>query len=92
MNNEMILNAKETRRNCVDNQLTACFDRPLSLLTRYYGEVMERRLTTRQTLHLLNSQVAFLMTVFPSMPLMLRLLCLTWFVGAVLKCREKLAR
>lgn len=92
MNNEMILNAKEMRNNSVDNHLTACFGRTLTLLTRYYGDVLERQLSTRQTLHLLNAQLAFLMTVFPSMSMVLRVLCLTWFVCAVLKCRLSMRR
>ncbi|MBQ9644896.1 MAG: ATP-binding protein [Prevotella sp.] len=92
MNNNMILSANEMRKNGADNQLTACFGRPLALLTRYYSEVLERQLTTQQTLHLLNAQLAFLMTVFPATSMVLRVLCLTWFVSAVLKCRLSLRR
>ena len=65
-------------------------ERPLMGLTRYYSDVLERQLSTRQTLLLLNAQLAFLMTVFPSMSFVLRILCLTWLVGAVVKCRRNL--
>jgi len=65
-------------------------ERPLEGLTRYYSDVLERQLSTRQTLLLLNAQLAFLMTVFPSMSFVLRILCLTWLVGAVVKCRRSI--
>ncbi|MBQ9667928.1 MAG: ATP-binding protein [Prevotella sp.] len=88
MMNEMIITArKSTGAIEVMKQMA---ERPVEALTRYYSEVLERRLSSRQTLHLLNAQLAFLMTVFPSMSMVLRLMCLTWLVGAVLRCRESL--
>ena len=86
MTNEMIFNVRKSD-NAIE-VMKQMAERPLSELTRYYSGVLERQLSKRQTLHLLNAQLAFLLTVFPTMSLILRILCLVWFVGAVLKCRE----
>ncbi len=85
MTNEMIIPARKEQN--VFEVMKQMAERPLQGLTQYYGEVLGRQLGTRQTLHLLNVQAAFLMTVFPTMSLVLRVLCLTWLVGAVLRCR-----
>jgi len=86
MTNEMIINVRKS--DTAIEVLKQMAERPLTELTRYYSDVLERPLSRRQTLHLLNAQLAFLMTVFPTMSLVLRILCLAWLVGAVLKCRD----
>ena len=86
MTNEMMITARKPGLSTEVMKQMA--ERPLSGLTRYYSDVLERQLSTRQTLLLLNAQLAFLMTVFPSMSFVLRILCLTWLVGAVVKCRR----
>ena len=88
MTNEMIYTARK-EQNTIE-VMKQMVERPLSGLTQYYSEVLERRMSIRQTLHLLNAQLALLMTVFPTMSMGLRLVCLAWLVGAVLKCREAL--
>ena len=88
MTNEMMIT---TRKPGLSTEvMKQMAERPLMGLTRYYSDVLERQLSTRQTLLLLNAQLAFLMTVFPSMSFVLRILCLTWLVGAVVKCRRNL--
>lgn len=70
-------------------QLMAAGQKPLRALTYYYSRVLERRLSTKQTLSLLNAQLAFLMTVFPvDCSVVLRLACAGWLVAALMRCRE----
>lgn len=71
--------------------LSAAIMQPIEKLAHYYGSVLGRKINTNQTLHLLNAQVAFLATVFPDCSMVIKAVCLAWFVAAVLKCREKLA-
>lgn len=87
MNTELMI--REEKMNTVMN-LHAAIIQPLEKLAQYYGSVLGRKLNVKQTLHLLNAQVAFLMTVFPDCAVPVKALCLTWFIAAVLKCREKL--
>ncbi len=91
MNNEMILNSRETRLYTVVNLLSAAVRRPLDWLTLYYIRALARPVSRRQTLVLVNAQLAFLATVLPAeCPVVVRLLALAWLVSAVLKCREEL--
>ena len=85
MTNEMIFPARKAQTLWMVINMVA--RRPLAQLTAYYSDVLDRRLTTGQTLHLLNAQLAFVMTVFPAMSFALRIVCLAWLVGAMLRCR-----
>ena len=88
MTNEMtIMPRKQVATLEVMKQMA---ERPLTALAEYYGDVLGRRLDSRQTLHLVGAQLSFLLTVFVSMSLPLRVLCLAWFVGSVLKCRASM--
>lgn len=88
MNNEMTLNAREMKTPLVMNQTVSTLLRPLHAITSYYSNALERPVSTRQTLHLLNAQLAFVATVFVDSPILMRLLCLAWFVASVMKCRK----
>ena len=90
MNNEMIFRTREMKSLLVMNQVASAIRRPLGWLTSYYNKVLERPVNDGQTLHLLHVQLAFVATVFVGMPLVLRLLCLAWLAGALIKCREAL--
>lgn len=85
MNNEMTVKAT---KSSLDELLTI----PQSLLnqlSRYYGSVLERPVSNRQTLLLLNAQAAAFMAIFPTAcPTLLRIGCIAWFVSALLKCRQ----
>lgn len=85
MNNEMSFEASGQKFATIVKMMA---QRPVAVLTRYYSDVLERQLDSRQTWALIWCQIAFVATVFPSMSLFLRALCLAWLVGAVLKCRE----
>lgn len=89
MNNEMIFTAREQRLDLVLNQVALAINRPLRRLTSYYSKTLERELNVRQTLLLINAQLAFVMTVFPvDCHFLLRVLCACWLVKALHDCRK----
>ena len=65
MNNEMILNRREQKINSILNATATAFNNSLRRVSSYYGQVLEREINNRQTLALLNAQIAFIMAVFP---------------------------
>lgn len=92
MNNEMTLNIREMKTQLVMNQLVTVAMRPLHRLSAYYGQILERPIGTRETLHLLNVQLAFVATVFVASPILFRLLCMAWLITALLKCKKVLGK
>ncbi|WP_232369782.1 MULTISPECIES: hypothetical protein [Prevotella] len=65
---------------------------PFTLLRRYYGTVLDKEISTRQTWQLLNVQAAFVLAGFPmESPVLIRLACIAWFVQALRVCRRSLA-
>lgn len=62
---------------------------PIEFLRRYYAKVMEREVSLRQTLLLLNAQLAFALTVFSiEAPFAMRVVCCLWLLNALWKCRQ----
>ncbi len=91
MNNNVILANREQKTSKSYNLMMTAIERPLTRITLHYSEVLERKLDTRQTLCLLNAQIAFIMTVFPiDCSFLLRILCGCWLVNALLKCKKNL--
>lgn len=65
--------------------------RPIEWLCSYYSNVLERKLTMRQTWLLINAQLAFGAAFFPvEAPWVVRICCLAWVVSALLKCKRGL--
>ena len=65
--------------------------RPIEWLCSYYSDVLERKLTMRQTWLLINAQLAFGAALFPvEAPWVVRIGCLVWVVSALLKCKRGL--
>lgn len=65
--------------------------RPIEWLCSYYSDVLERKLTMRQTWLLINAQLAFGAAFFPvEAPWVVRISCLAWVVSALLKCKRGL--
>ena len=65
--------------------------RPLEWLCSYYSDVLERKLTMRQTWLLINAQLAFGAAFFPvEAPWVVRIGCLVWVVSALLKCKREI--
>ena len=73
------------------NRIKALVSKPLCLLASYYSAVLDREISMRQTLLLLNAQLAFVFVVMPSdASLIGRAICCAWFLKAVLACRKAL--
>ena len=65
--------------------------RPIEWLCSYYSNVLERKLTMRQTWLLINAQLAFGTAFFPvEAPWVVRIGCLAWVVSALLKCKREI--
>ena len=65
--------------------------RPIEWLCSYYSDVLERKLTMRQTWLLINAQLAFGAAFFPvEAPWVIRIGCLVWVVSALLKCKREI--
>lgn len=65
--------------------------RPIEWLCSYYSNVLDRKLTMRQTWLLVNAQLAFGAAFFPvEAPWVVRIGCLVWVVSALLKCKRGL--
>lgn len=102
--NKVRLNSeKEVRLNsekeiCLNSMkevyLNSCMKevcRPIEWLCSYYSDVLERKLTMRQTWLLINAQLAFGAAFFPvEAPWVVRIGCLVWVVSALLKCKRGL--
>lgn len=66
--------------------------RPIEWLCSYYSDVLDRKLTMRQTWLLVNAQLAFGAAFFPvEAPWGVRIGCLAWVVSALLKCKRGLS-
>lgn len=65
--------------------------RPIEWLCSYYSNVLDRKLTMRQTWLLINAQLAFGAAFFPvESPWVVRIGCLVWVVSALLKCKREI--
>ena len=93
---EVCLNSK--KEVCLNNEkeisLNSCMKkvcRPIEWLCSYYSDVLERKLTMRQTWLLINAQLAFGAAFFPvEAPWVVRIGCLVWVVSALLKCKREI--
>jgi hypothetical protein len=57
---------------------------PMEWLRKYYSSIFEKELSLRQTLLLVNAQVAFFCAAFPvEGPLWIRLSCCAWLLHAL---------
>ena len=85
---EISLNSmKEVRLNSCMKEVY----RPIEWLCSYYSDVLDRKLTMRQTWLLINAQLAFGAAFFPvESPWVVRIGCLVWVVSALLKCKRGL--
>lgn len=85
---EVYLNSKK------EISLNSCMKkvcRPIEWLCSYYSDVLDRKLTMRQTWLLINAQLAFGAAFFPvEAPWVVRIGCLVWVVSALLKCKREI--
>lgn len=101
---EVCLNSE--KEICLDSEKEICLNsmkevylnscmkkvcRPIEWLCSYYSDVLERKLTMRQTWLLINAQLAFGAAFFPvEAPWVVRIGCLVWVVSALLKCKREI--
>ena len=93
---EVYLNSK--KEVCLNNEKGISLNsgmkkvcRPIEWLCSYYSDVLDRKLTMRQTWLLINAQLAFGAAFFPvEAPWVVRIGCLVWVVSALLKCKREI--
>lgn len=93
---EVCLNSE--KEICLNSMKKVCLNscmkevcRPIEWLCSYYSNVLERKLTMRQTWLLINAQLAFGAAFFPvEAPWVVRIGCLAWVVSALLKCKREI--
>ena len=94
--NEVCLNSK--KEVCLNSEKEISLNsgmkkiyRPIEWLCSYYSDVLDRKLTMRQTWLLINAQLAFGAAFFPvEAPWVVRIGCLVWVVSALLKCKREI--
>ena len=65
------------------------YDNVMNTVTDFYSKQLERRVNRRQTIALLEAQLAFFLGIMPiDMPMVLRIAFTVWTVIAVKKCRR----
>ena len=101
---EVCLNSK--KEVCLNSEKEVCLNnekeislnsgmkkicRPIEWLCSYYSDVLDRKLTMRQTWLLINAQLAFGAAFFPvEAPWVVRIGCLAWVVSALLKRKREI--
>lgn len=98
LNSEKEISLDRMKEVCLNSEkeirLNSCMKevcRPIEWLCSYYSDVLERKLTMRQTWILINAQLAFGAAFFPvEAPWVVRIGCLVWVVSALLKCKREI--
>ena len=106
LNSEKVICLDSEKKICLDSEKEICLNsmkevylnscmkkvcRPIEWLCSYYSDVLDRKLTMRQTWLLINAQLAFGAAFFPvEAPWVVRIGCLVWVVSALLKCKRGL--
>ena len=94
MKKEMTLSvnsASEMRINNLFASIKKGIMFPIVWLSQYYSAVLNKEISVKTTLQLLNAQVAFALAVFPAnAPFILRVVCTAWFATAISGCKRSL--
>lgn len=98
LNSEKEISLNSMKEVCLNSEKEVCLNscmkevcRPIEWLCSYYSNVLERKLTMRQTWLLINAQLAFGAAFFPvEAPWVVRIGCLAWVVSALLKCKREI--
>lgn len=70
-------------------RVTNIYDSVMNTIAGFYGKQLERDVNRRQTLALLEAQLAFFLGIMPiDMPMTLRIAFTVWTVVAVKKCKR----
>ncbi len=63
--------------------------RPIVSLSKYYTKLIGEKISTRQTMLLLNAQIAAVFAIFPlNYSIILRVLFIVWFATSVIQCKK----
>ena len=90
LNSEKEISLNSMKEVCLNSGMKKVC-RPIEWLCSYYSDVLDRKLTMRQTWLLINAQLAFGAAFFPvEAPWVVRIGCLVWVVSALLKCKRGL--
>ena len=98
LNSEKEISLDRMKEVCLNNEKEISLNsgmkkvcRPIEWLCSYYSDVLDRKLTMRQTWLLINAQLAFGAAFFPvEAPWVVRIGCLVWVVSALLKCKREI--
>ena len=106
LNSEKEISLDRMKEVCLNSEKEVCLNsmkeisldscmkkicRPIEWLCSYYSDVLDRKLTMRQTWLLINAQLAFGAAFFPvEAPWVVRIGCLVWVVSALLKCKREI--
>lgn len=106
LNSEKEISLDRMKEVCLNSEKEVCLNsmkeisldscmkkicRPIEWLCCYYSDVLDRKLTMRQTWLLINAQLAFGAAFFPmEAPWVVRIGCLVWVVSALLKCKREI--
>ena len=70
-------------------KVTNTYDNMMNHVNDFYSKQLERNINRRQTLALLEAQLAFFLGIIPiDMPMALRIAFTVWTVVAVKKCKR----
>lgn len=70
-------------------RVTNTYDNMMNHVTDFYSKQLKRNINRRQTLALLEAQLAFFLGIMPiDMPMALRIAFTVWTVVAVKKCKR----
>ena len=70
-------------------RVTNTYDNMMNHVNDFYSKQLERNINRRQTLALLEAQLAFFLGIMPvDMPMTLRIAFTVWTVVAVKKCKR----
>lgn len=70
-------------------RVISVYDNMMNTVTSFYSKQLERRVNRRQTIALLEAQLAFFLGIMPiDMPMILRIAFTAWTVIAVRKCKR----
>lgn len=86
-NDIRVLDTKLMQSTSILNVIKKAATNPIEWLRQYYSSVLERKVTTSQTLRYLHAQLAFVMGVFPAYDsLLVHLGVGAWALWAILRC------
>lgn len=73
------------------HQAVKAIKQPIEWLRKYYSVVLEKDISMKQTRILLETQLAFVLAIFPAdIHLLLRVGSLVWFCNCLYKCKKAL--